>query len=100
MACITKKREQIDELGDAVFFWYFFIYGFDFAIWILQPLVIVLFKKNQDMFCCFSKVHDMTSITLFQAHIDTTSEATEDGHSSNRGTIKVKEFVRSREKLI
>ena len=41
----------------------------DFLLWVGQPLVILLFKKNQDMFCCFSKVDDMAKITFFQTTI-------------------------------
>ena len=28
----------------------------DFIKWTVIPAVILLFKKNQDMFCCFSKI--------------------------------------------
>ena len=44
---------------------YFGVTILDLSLWTLQPLVILLFKKNQDMFSCFSKVDDMALITMF-----------------------------------
>ena len=38
----------------------------DYIKWVATPIIVLLFKKNQDMFCCFSKVDDMAKITRFQ----------------------------------
>ena len=38
---------------------------FDYIKWLVTAIIFLLFKRNQDMFCCFSKVDDMAKITIF-----------------------------------
>jgi hypothetical protein len=55
---------------------YEYVHGMNFAMmidaisWIIIPIILIWFKKNQDMFSCFSKVDDMAKITIFQQRID------------------------------
>jgi len=38
----------------------------DYISWMVTSLIILLFKKNQDMFSCFSKIDELAKITMFQ----------------------------------
>ena len=40
-----------------------------------SSLVLLFLKKNQDIFCCFSKVDDMARITIFQVPIQSSSDS-------------------------
>ena len=45
--------------------WTVYIMILDYFSWMLTPLILLLFKKNQDMFSSFSKIDNMAILTIF-----------------------------------
>ena len=96
--CISIRGQELFNISDGMLYWKDTISAFDYFIWMFQPLVIVLFKKNQDMFTCFSKVDDMAKITRFQASIRCETEASSLAKDVERETIS--QYIKDRKNLI
>ena len=60
---VAKYTLQYDK-------WTVYIMILEYFSWMLTPLILLLFKKNQDMFSSFSKIDNMAMITIFQEPFD------------------------------